>query len=39
VVEFISKLRDELNFDSLEKLQQQMAKDVARAKEILFNEI
>jgi riboflavin kinase / FMN adenylyltransferase len=35
-VEFVQKLRDELNFNSLEKLKTQIAKDVTRAKEILL---
>jgi riboflavin kinase/FMN adenylyltransferase len=35
-VEFVQKLRDELNFNSLEELKNQIAKDVAQAKEILL---
>ncbi|MGH6821832.1 MAG: riboflavin kinase [Methylocella sp.] len=34
-VEFISKLRADHRFDSLESLRQQIAEDVSRARKIL----
>jgi riboflavin kinase / FMN adenylyltransferase len=37
IIEFIQKLRNELNFNSLGDLKTQIAKDVAQAKKILFN--
>jgi riboflavin kinase/FMN adenylyltransferase len=35
-VEFVAKLRDELKFDSLEALTEQMKIDAAQAREVLW---
>ncbi len=35
VVDFVARLRDELRFDSLEAMTQQMYRDAARARELL----
>ncbi len=34
-IEFIQKIRDEMKFNSLDELKQQIAKDAVAAKEVL----